>query len=424
MADPVQFCRFRDHARPNTKIDFCVGVTMHQNTSTSSHDLMLTFTHTRQDASPLGWTAVGLGESMEGSLMFILYGDPLSSEPPILSIRGSTGHHQPTLVTQSDMNGADLRVVDSAWVQTSSLSLGATNPDYIARVSVICYSCHLWPGTHISAEEISQPWIWAWNPNQNFDVYMFDSHLEMHGHHTIPGSYGSFYVDMARSINVGAIPSLPPIRPGVSAVGASATRAGIIGLVWSKMIDPAMHFHGLLMGMVIFLVFPAGVISIRSESPKAFNYHWVLQILGSVFMVQGMIVGLFMRPKIDTVHQIVGIAIVSAISIQGILGWRHHVSFLREQHRTWLSHAHLWLGKFVLLAGFSNIATGMILYGWPILMIVMVSGAGFLEFFGLTLWVWRKKNLDRGVTVQPNWAEHESRYHPVTQQQMEEQTED
>src|SRR2546421_2297248 len=78
VAESAQYCKFGSKDRPNADIDFCMGLTMHRNLSSNSHDLYLTITHTRHNGSALGWTAIGPGSVMAGTLMFIIYGDPLS----------------------------------------------------------------------------------------------------------------------------------------------------------------------------------------------------------------------------------------------------------------------------------------------------------------------------------------------------------
>ena len=388
-AEPVQFCRFGNHEKPNPRSDFCMGAVLHLNTSTSSYDLLLSYTQTRLNGSRLGWTAIGLGKIMDGSLMFIVYGDPLSHQAPLVSIRRATGDHQPTLVTRVDVGGVDLKVVSAVWVNATG-TFGGTDghDDYLAEVHLICYACTLWPWTLISATAKSQPWIWAWNPDQDFPVYTFDAHLEMHTHGSASGGYGSFYVDMARSVNAApGLVSLPPIRPHIAMLGTSETPAGLWAAFSTFVLNPTMHLHALLMGSAFFVFFPTGVLAMRSGA-KAFRYHWVLQLAGSTTILCGMILGLLIRRKINTVHQCIGIAVAVATGLQGILGWRHHVQFLQTDHRTWLSDAHVLLGKLVMVAGWINVVSGMMLYGYSLGAVIIVGALGFAEMAGIIFWLW------------------------------------
>lgn len=404
VSEPVQYCR---NGAISNQVDFCMGTLMHHNISTASHDLYLTMSVTRPSASSLGWTAIGLGESMEGlvlrlledplqflirltndlnsSLMFVVYGDPLSSEKPIVSIRKSIGHKQPTLVTRHDMNGADLRVMRADWHEHPTLP-GAV----VAMVSLVCYSCHLWPGTEISATATSQPWIWAWNSKQDIPVFTYDAHLKMHVHHAGAGGWGNFYADNARSVNEWHNPpGFPPLRPGIQTLGTSNSPAfsAAYGVAWLEQ-NPTLHLHGIIMGVVFLFLFPAGVIVMRSGKPWAFRYHWILQLLASSLLVTGFILGLMLGRKIDTFHQVLGITLVISIGAQGVLGWRHHVNFLRIHQRTWLSYAHIWLGRSMMVGGWSNLVTGLVLRGYSTPVVAFLGSLAISEALGLSAFLW------------------------------------
>ncbi|KAI1379249.1 iron reductase domain protein [Hypoxylon crocopeplum] len=382
VSEPVQYCKYG--AKTN-QIDFCMGMLMHHNVSTTSHDLYLTMSVTRPGSMSLGWTALGLGEIMEGALMFIVYGDPVSTEPPIVSVRKSIGHKQPILVTREDMNGADLRVIRADWHPSSS------SPDSaVAMVSLVCYSCHLWPGTEVSVLSKSQPWMWAWNSKQDIPVYTYGVHLDMHAHHAGAGGWGNFYVDMPSSVNNWYnAPSFPPIRPGIYSLGVSETpgTASVYGVAWLKY-NPTLYLHGIAMGAAFLLLFPIGVIAMRSGGAKAFKYHWILQIVASCFTGVGFVLGLLLGHKVDTIHQVLGISLVTCVSIQNILGWRHHIVFLRIRRRTWPSHSHMWLGRLVMVVGWINFLTGLVLQEHFSLLIILMGCFVSLEAVGLAAWLW------------------------------------
>lgn len=407
-AEPVQYCKFGSPDHPDEDIDFCMGALMYQNASTNAHDMFLTMTLHRHQGSALGWTAIGPGTVMKGSLMFIVYGDPLSHEEPIVSIRTSTGHHQPTLLMKSDLvNGMDLRVIRSSWLLDESHDQDPRNPSYIARISMVCYSCNLWSGTDISAQSKSQPWIWAWNAKQKFDVFSFDAHLKMHKHHAGAGGWGNFYLDMSRSISTAQFPpSLPPIRPKVATLGAFDTPMSFSGSVAKMTVGPGSYFHGLVLATAFLLLFPAGVIGLRAGSPKSFSYHWIIQLCASILLLLGLGLGLLKGRKINSIHQWVGIALASSIGIQGFLGWWHHRRFLRLHRRTWVSHVHIWLGRLVMVAGWGNVVSGLLLRGYKknsaivIIVIIIVC----LQAVGLGGWTYRVQRQRAEYEPKPSWA--------------------
>lgn len=411
-AEPVQYCKFGSPDHPDEDIDFCMGALMYQNASTNAHDMFLTMTLHRHKGSALGWTAIGPGPVMKGSLMFIVYGDPQSHEEPIVSIRTATGHHQPTLLMKSDMaNGMDLRVIRSSWLPDGIHDQDPTNPSsYIARISLVCYSCNLWSGTDISAQSKSQPWIWAWNAKQKFDVFSFDAHLKMHKHHAGAGGWGNFYLDMSRSISTAQFPpSLPPIRPKVATLGASDTPMSLSGSVAKMTTGPGSYLHGLVLATAFLLLFPAGVIGLRVGSPKSFTYHWGIQLCASILLLLGLGLGLLKDRKFNSTHQWVGIALASSIGIQGLLGWWHHRRFVRLHRRTWVSHVHIWLGRLVMVAGWGNVVSGLLLRGYKknsaivIIVIIIVC----MQAVGLSGWTYRVQRNRTEYEPKPSWAKAE-----------------
>ncbi|GJC97738.1 hypothetical protein ColKHC_06564 [Colletotrichum higginsianum] len=378
-AEPVQYCRFGDPARPNAAADFCLGLATLRNASTGAHDVYMTLTHTRPRRSAAGWTAVGTGDSMTGSLMFIIYGDPASGEKPIVSVRAATGHHQPRLLTRAQMSGGDLRVLRSDWVPATA------SQSVTASISLVCYSCTLWPGDGagsgtLSAAATAQPWIWAWNQAQAFDVYSYDAHLRMHAHHAGNGGWGRFYVDMARADqSAGAhLPSVPVIRPGVAALGASELPPGLgLGLAGWMAGSPVLRLHGGLMALAFLAAFPP------ASWPCA-------PALASAAVAGGVAAGLALQREINTAHQVLGLALAGALGLQACLGWKHHVDFVRVRRRTYISYAHIWTGRAVMLGGQANLLLGLLLHGAARLHVGLVAAFIVLQSSLLAVWLRRR----------------------------------
>ncbi|KAL4733823.1 hypothetical protein BDV11DRAFT_209915 [Aspergillus similis] len=385
--EPVQYCRFGHEDKPDATVDFCLGITTYYNASSESHDMYMSMRVTRSSA--LGWTAVGTGSVMAGSLMFIIYGDPFSSEheAPTVSLRTIDGHHQPKLVSQADIGGADLRLLQADWVPVSSTEADdksvASKRDSVsvAQVAIVCYSCGKWHGAPISAGATAQPWIWAWNDFQEFDNYTEDVHLKMHEHHAEDGGWGRFYVDMARSISKDSSPpSIPPIRPGITALGVSDIPGG-----WSWL-NPMVNIHGFLMSAAFLILYPAGIVAMRSGSSKSFKYHWIIQLFASLFVLIGGAIGLIRAHKIDSFHHFIGLTV----------------------RRQWASHGHLWLGRILLLLGWMNVITGLLLtgHGWSLVSLA----ASFISVIALALvgWVWYATRQRKQREIRPDWEGEDS----------------
>ncbi|GAB1312612.1 hypothetical protein MFIFM68171_02822 [Madurella fahalii] len=416
LAERVQYCRF---GHQDAEIDFCMGVSSYLNTSTSHHDLNIALSVRR--SSPLGWTAIGTGPSMAGALMFVVYGDPTSGRDPVVSIRTIDGHHQPRAISHFPISsrdgrlGADVRLTHAKWEplhdgDNASLPRRhddhdpppppppSTGPTHAAVISLTCYSCGLFPGSSISATSSSQPWIWAWNDRQRFeaDAYTADAHLTMHRHRAEGGGFGTFYVDMARAVSDAPAPAVPePFVEGVTRLGTSDAPIGLGGWLASLWERPLPRAHGWLMSAAFLVVFPAGAVLIRltkgAGKGTPFRRHWFAQATATALAWAGAAVGALMTggrlPR--TVHQWLGGGIVLALLVQSLLGWQHHVRFLRIRRRTWLSHAHIWLGRVIVAGGWVNVMLGMLLAGRGAFPVALVVALIVVEAIGLSFFLWR-----------------------------------
>lgn len=396
-AVPSQYCLF---GLPRDEVDFCMAVSLYHNHSTSAHDVYLSMAMRRSvqsSNSSHGWTAVGTGPKMAGSLMFVLYGDPeASGASPTLSVRTvKAGHAQPVQVAQEDAGKQlDIRISQTAWKKTNDVNL------YMATASVVCYACSEWQGAEISPESISQPWIWAWNKKQDMKTFSSDGQLEMH---SLIDGFGYFYVDMkaATSHHSDGLPAFN-VTGEDSNIGTSdrPIQEAKTGL-WQKLLSrPLAHLHGFLMMTAFLLLFPLGAVAIRSGSEKSFKYHWVIQATAMVSALSGAIVAIVMSDKVfGSPHQIAGVVIVSLLVVQAVLGWRHHVDFIRIFRRTWISYAHMSLGFVLLLGGWANVIGGLVLYGFSKLGIVMIAIFILLEAAGMGACSYfaRRRSLNRGA---------------------------
>lgn len=156
------------------------------------------------------------------------------------------------------------------------------------------------------------------------------------------------------------------------------------------------HTHGFLMWTSFLFLFPLGTVLIRttpSKSSTPFVRHWIVQLLATILSLSGALVGLshthWSLPK--SLHTILGSIIALSLVAQALLGWRHHVAFLRTRTRTWMARVHVWLGRGVLVAGWTNVLVGISHHGHHLLGIRatgLVGGLIAVEAVGVGLFVW------------------------------------
>lgn len=361
----IQFCKDND---------FCFAQTTFSNPATGNHDLYITFEVNGLVPSSTGWTALGLGSAMQGALMFVVYGDPEEHDKPTLSVRTTTEQHNPPLpFTPDDANGAEVQVVFAKWVPSGS--------SYTAKLNLICYNCTRWPRTSIDVNSTEQPWIWAQNPKQNLRSGAEDALLQMHSKDE--GGFGFIYVNMGKSVTMSAdAPEFPQVDPNRGPIGAAVEALGVVdatGKSISGFRHRAWQVHGFLLTTAFLLLYPTGVVLLRRESPNSFNLHWIIQLFASTATVLGTILGIYLHPEIEHWHQVMGIALCIAPFLQSLLGWRHHVAFMKTGRRSMLSSGHVSFGRIMMTLGAINILLGMVLKHWGAFFILAVAAFEIVE---------------------------------------------
>ena len=197
---------------------------------------------------------------------------------------------------------------------------------YTAYINIICSNITLWPRTKIDISSDAQPWIWAWNTEQIFPVYPFDSALESHSKDST--GFGAFYFDMAQAFVRGSTPPFfPAILPSKGSIGASTDLTRLDGELRHRSNARAWLLHGLLMGATFLVLFPMGTVALRSSTSHAFQLHWILQLFASASFVLGTVVATLLHPEIEHLHQAIGLLICGILGFQAFLGWKHHVVF-------------------------------------------------------------------------------------------------
>jgi Cytochrome domain of cellobiose dehydrogenase len=384
---PVQFCKQDDAL----KLDFCVAVVPYRNTTSSSTDLYVTITRTH--SSSHGWLGIGLGSVMDGALMFILYQDPQNPDVLKTSVRTATGHHRPIEISASDsvqgQSLPDIRVLKSAYEDGTS---DRAEKPTTGTANVLIYSAHLWPKTSINPTSASQPWIWAHNPASK--ISSPDETFEMHGRHTDSG-FGFFWTDFSSALSTTR--KTPPFPAPDKSSGlhlAITTPPPIHRLGGPSVRNWMFHLHGALASLAFLALYPLGALLLRTSDPRAFNFHWTTQALASVLLCLGAGLGWVLSRRIELVHQVVGLVIVGLMGMQVLLGWRHHIKYLRTKAGTWMGKSHVWIGRALLAMGWVNVLLGLKArgYGWLTLLaaglVVLAEAALLVRVLGF-----RKKGL-------------------------------
>ncbi|KAM0306066.1 hypothetical protein BTUL_0078g00520 [Botrytis tulipae] len=397
LGEPDYLCKSFGHGSNN---DFCVSLATYEDDSLSKQDFIMTFNRTQHDAA--GWSSIGIGTHMNGSIIFVLYGDPNLESPPTLSIRSTSRHLPPVNLSLGDQHqhGIHIGYIETSWESSHKES------SKTAVASFVCYGCNAWYNADRSAITPVLPFIWGMNTDQDFSIveYADDADLLMHNR------FGAFDLDMTKEkgIEPNQLPAtisnfLKPYPPASEVEDVPEDYENLNqahnhydnDISESAKTVPYKHkrkiwlLHGLLLVASLFLLLPLGAFFIRSGSPHSLYLHLIPQILGSILGLAGITVGFFLSSKVSVWHQYIGIALGTALVAQLGLGLQHHRVFSRLKRKTWMGSVHIWIGRFVLLGGWANFIAGLDLSDYTVNLKVGFAIASAINACGLSFSIYR-----------------------------------
>ncbi|KUJ08943.1 CBD9-like protein [Mollisia scopiformis] len=350
---PLQYCS----VDAEEKTDLCFAVASFKNSTTQANDLSLHIS-TKFVVDATGWASVAIGPKMDNALMFIMY--PGGEQGRITVSTRTTRYHAIPKVVSED---APETHVTKTWIDDTGL--------YNAQI--MCYNCESWSGTTLDVMSPSQPWIWATNWDQ--PTHSDDVHLKLRPHNAkgftmlnMASSY-SESGDIIAQVSTQRITQEPntddagPAPPTMQDESDDHHPAkehhkhSAFGLV---------SLHGFLLSFGFFAL-TFGVLGIRSGSSKSYKIHWTIQTGGGSAIVVGCLMGIYLSYKhgghFGTFHQWIGLSMIPSVIIQGLLGYLHHVNYLKYGRRTAVSYYHIWLGRAALIIGNLNVGFGLNLAG-------------------------------------------------------------
>jgi hypothetical protein len=411
---PISYCK----SDPAQNINFCVAVATWFNSTSHAQDLYVTITTKYPASLPRGWQGVGIGPSMRGAMMFIVFGDPTAPDKSATAIvRTAVGHRhpEPLSVMSPEHMIPDVQVRSAKFVTANPNSgenwngdddsSGAEEGVPTLTANFVCYNCTSWqPGT-VNTTHPTLPWLWAANPSQDFSAdYSANARLNMHNARRHLGT-GMFWADMPRSFMgetswdppawptvagdysepVGATDDLEDARKKLKA-GGSAKGSGsgwVRGALW--------HLHGVLLASSFLLLYPLGAYFVRAAG-KGVMYHGVMQGCASFLVLVGVTVGFVMSGRVGFWHQYIGLAIAGTVIAQAVFGWRAHVGFLKSGEKQWVGNLHRWVGVGIVGSGACNVVLGLRWRGYSIFVLLAVIIVMAVEVAGVGYVWWRVRS--------------------------------
>jgi hypothetical protein len=301
-----------------------------------------------QGPDTLQWMALGQGQQMRGSNMFVVYADP-SSNNVTLSPRLGTGHRMP----QYD-GDAKLTLLGGSGISNGTMT-----------ANVRCSNCQSWEGGSMQLTSTGSNWIWAMKKGDALGSSSNSAPIMMHD------DAGSFDLDLGTAR--GGNSSNPFLRdaattsetqPGSGSTGSSSAPAGgesSSGRRRNSSIPKLIKAHGIIMGVAFAILFPLGVI-VRSFTNTTIWVHAGVQVVAYLMAWAGAGIGIYFAKKIhllDNYHSIIGLVVVSVVIFQPILGLLQHAHFKKTGTGSIWGTVHRYLGLALVLLGMINGGLGL-----------------------------------------------------------------
>ncbi|KAF3197152.1 hypothetical protein TWF192_007599 [Orbilia oligospora] len=349
-------CSQSNYCDPGGK--FCASVVMPLTTAHDDDGYMLIRV---TGAAAKGWTAIGIGNRMAGSLMFIIYPGTASANVTV-SPRLSSGQVAPHYYPQTDVS-----ILEGSGIVDGQMTALFT-----------CNNCKRWAGGRLDVTSHTSTWIWAQNSGQQLESSSLQEDIQQHDEN----SYGIFTLDMTVAVVDDPNPPAPiPLNPEAS---------GSLYTVPNELVKKRQNYiiaHAVVMSIAFVVLFPLGGIIIRllrHTIRQAVYVHITLQVLSFSLAIVGLATGVMASATLEShflySHQFIGVVVMVLLFLQVILGASHHMMFKVKGKRTWLSYAHIWLGRSAIIMGIVNGGLGLPLAKASLPPIAIYSGVAAIIF--------------------------------------------
>lgn len=206
-------------------------------------------------------------------------------------------------------------------------------------------------------------WIYAWEQGQPVNSDDEEFPLEFHTHYGEPTWNLTLAAGTASEDN-----SFPKSYAAIKATGVDpSTAAGGGGGNYPAGWDKVLIAHGVFGSLAFVLFFPLGAIGIRVLNlPGLVWIHagWMVFSWATAICCMGMGIWLAVTDNyMSEYHSIIGIVVVSSLSIQPLSGMLHHVLYKSHGSPNQATYPHIWFGRAIVTLGVVNGGLGMKLAG-------------------------------------------------------------
>ncbi|KAJ5113153.1 hypothetical protein N7456_001687 [Penicillium angulare] len=277
------------------------------------------------------WFALGQGDHMAGSNMFVVY---TSGNNVTVSPRSGVGHSQPLYNP-----AAQITVMNGSGVHGSMIT-----------ANIKCDNCLHWGTATMDPTSSSSSWIWGVRYGPPLNTKKLSANILQHD------IMGVHMVDLKNATGpTGANPfaDLVSINDNPNAdypFKESGFHAKKIA-------------HGALMIVAFVVMFPFSALILHLySSSNIVTIHGGLQLLALVVSIAGLGLGVSMAQQVhvlDHYHVIIGIIVIASLTLfQPAMGLLQHRYFRKTGGKGPFAYIHRWFGRIMIILGVINVGLG------------------------------------------------------------------
>ncbi|KAI8950991.1 iron reductase domain protein [Xylaria longipes] len=299
------------------------------------------------------WVALGTGQQMAGSNIFVMYADGAGNVT--VSARKGVGYVEPEHQTDTQ-----LQLLAGSGIVDNGKTMMA---------NVRCANCESWDGGSLSLTSTRAGFIAAWKEGSPLNSKSVEAQISKHDSHDV------FTFDLTKATI--ADDSNPFVGTSNGGSGEGSTTppdngnsgadegSGSSVPSWIREIPTLQSAHGILMSIVMVILYPIG--SILMPLFGSWVLHAVWQIVSFIAMWAAFAIGVVLAQRtgynFTENHTILGTVVVALFGVQPIGGYIHHRHFVKHQKRGLVSHGHIWYGRILMVLGIVNGGLGLQLAG-------------------------------------------------------------
>jgi hypothetical protein len=334
---------------PPGQNDITYSINVPDGTATSSSGPI--FIQMKSTTLDIEWFAFGEGTRMQGSNIFVVYGNG-NGNNVTLSPRLGGPHIEPLHNSE-----AQVTVLDGSGISNGTVT-----------ANIRCDSCIAWSGGKEDVTSSSSSWVWAVKYGSLIESDSVSATITQHD------------VSGLASVNLQAAtggnsdnPFLNTSfdNPSNSSSNSTSSAQPVVTTFGSQQsIDRKRIAHAAIMISVMVILFPSFALGVHLlPSSRAVVLHAWLQLFTLALAIAGFALGISLSVNIYPItstsyHQIIGIIVVSSLILfQPALGFLQHRYWRKTGEKGVFAYAHRWLGRTIITLGIVNAGLGFLFTG-------------------------------------------------------------